>query len=228
MEQESPKHLHFAALAVDVVLFTVRDNKLLVRMIAVNRPPHFPDTKGFPGGLIDPKETAEEAARRHLRTKAAIAPGKAHIEQLYTFSSVERDPRGRVVAVAYLALIPWDDLSTHERMDSNEAWWSEISDARKLAYDHDEILDVALNRLRSRATYTTLLSKCMPREFTLTELEHVYEAVIKTDLDKRNFRKKILKLGIVTPLPRKRVGGPHRPAQLYKFSSEKIKDIEVL
>ncbi len=228
MKKSSEPHLHFAVLATDVALFTVRNGELLVRLITVKRPPHFPNHEGLPGGLIDPKETAEEAALRHIKTKTGITADKVYLEQLYTFSAVKRDPRGRVVAVAYIGLVPWEDLSTTEQRDAEEAWWSPIQDAKKLAYDHEEILDVAVARLRSRVTYTTLLSKLMPNEFTLTELENTYESILHTELDKRNFRKKILKLKVLTELPRKRVGGKFRPAQLYKFTSEKVREIEVL
>lgn len=227
-EPLAPDHLHFAVLATDVLLFTVRDGQLLVRLIAIDRPPHFPTSKGFPGGLIHPKETGRDSALRHLKAKAHIDPDHVHMEQLFTFSKVDRDPRGRVVAMAYLALVPWADLSDDERMDTDEAWWSPISRATKLAYDHAEMLDVALERLRARVHYTTLVSKFMPKEFTLTELENVYEAVIGKDLDKRNFRKKILKLDVLKALAKKKQGGPFRPAELYKFASSTIKDIEVL
>jgi 8-oxo-dGTP diphosphatase len=220
--------LHFAVLATDVVLFTVREGQLLVRLVAINRPPHFPASKGFPGGLIHPDETGRESALRHLQAKAHIDPANVHMEQLFTFSKVDRDPRGRVVAMAYLALVPWENLSDDEKADTDEAWWSPLSRATKLAYDHDEMLDVALERLRARVHYTTLVSKFMPKEFTLTELENVYETVIGKDLDKRNFRKKILKLDVLKALAKKKQGGPFRPAELYKFVSSTIKDIEVL
>lgn len=224
----STKHLRFAVLATDVVLFTVRNNVLLVRLTRVNRPPYFSDSRGLPGGLIDPKETAERAVLRILRTKVGINPDKPHIEQLYTFSGIDRDPRGRVVAVAYLALVPWERLSAAEQADTLDTWWNSARETGHLAYDHDEILDMAIARLRSRITYTTLIGKLMQKEFTLTELEYAYESVLHTDLDKRNFRKKILKLHFITPLPRRRTGGAFRPAQLYRLSSDKIKEVEIL
>lgn len=224
----APEHLRFAVIATDVVLFTIRDKKLLVRLIKVHRPPHFSNSKGMPGGLIAPEETAEQAVRRLLGTKAVIDPEKAYIEQLYTFSEVRRDPRGRVVAVTYLALVPWERLSAKEQADTPEAWWSRVDETRGLAYDHDEMLALAITRLRSRITYTTLLGKLMPREFTLTELEHAYESVLHSDLDKRNFRKKVLKLKFITPLPHKRTGGAFRPAQLYRLASDKVREVEIL
>lgn len=226
--ETSGARLRFAVLATDTVLFTIRNGELLVRLVRVNRPPHFRDSKGLPGGLIDPDEVANEAAMRHVGKKAAIEPSNIYTEQLYTFSEIERDPRGRVVAVAYLALVPWEYLSPAEQVGTKESWWATLGEAKKLAYDHDEMLSVALHRLRSRVTYTTLMSKLLPKEFTLTDLERTYESILKTDLDKRNFRKKILKLGVLTELPRKKQGGAFRPAQLYKFAASKVEHIEVI
>lgn len=224
----SSQELHFAVLAVDTVLFTITDGALYVRLITVNRPPHFVNTRGLPGGLLHPSETAEEAARRHLCEKSGIDTTHLYTEQLYTFSRVDRDPRGRVVAVTYLALVPWENLSDDERLDSAESQWALVKNAKRLAFDHDEVLKLALSRLRSRISYTTILAKLMPKEFTLTELEQTYESILKSNLDKRNFRKKILKLGILTPLNKKRKAGRSRPAELYSFASPTVTDIEVL
>lgn len=221
-------HLHFAVIAADTALITFRDGRLLTRLIRVDRPPFFCNEQGLPGGLIDPKETADEASVRHVERKTGISAAKLYTEQLYTFSRLDRDPRGRVVAVAYLALVPWEKLTKEEQADTEASWWTPLSSAKKLAYDHDEILAFALKRLRSRITYTTVLSKLLPKEFTLTELEGTYEIILGTDLDKRNFRKKILKLNIVTPLAGKFTGGRSRPAQLYKFTSNRVEEIQVL
>lgn len=226
-DSPSEQHLHFAVLAADTVLFTLHDRKLMVRLMRVHRPPYFIDKLGLPGGLLDPKETAEEAALRHLEVKAAIAKDKVYAEQLYTFSRLNRDPRGRVVAVAYLALVPWEALTPIER-GGEDSKWTTLASARNLAYDHNEILAIALARLRSRLTYTTLIQKLMPSEFTLTELEEAYESVLGEGIDKRNFRKKIAKLELLSELPHKREGGKHRPARLYKFKSQKVLEIEVL
>lgn len=227
-DTSSEPHLHFAVLATDVALFTIKDGELLVRLISVHRPPYFTHSKGLPGGLIHPNETADESAIRHLEEKADVSAKKTHVEQLYTFSAIDRDPRGRVVAVGYLAMVPWDALSPAEQANTKDAWWSRIKDTRKLAYDHDDVLHMALTRLRSRVTYTTLISKLMSAEFTLTELEQAYESIVKTALDKRNFRKKILKLQIVKELPHKRTGGRFRPAQLYNFASTNVREIAIL
>lgn len=228
MQKSAPQHLRFAVLASDIALFTVREGQLLVRLIRVQRPPHFPNNPGLPGGILDEKETAEEAAKRHITAKGKIDSEKIYLEQLYTFSAVNRDRRNRVVAVAYLALVPWDKLSPEEKEDTEDVYWLPIRQAKNLAYDHEEMLRVAVARLRSRVHYTTLIQKLMPREFTLTELEQMYESISGVALDKRNFRKKILKLEVLAPLAAKKTGGRYRPAQLYRFTSVRIDEIEIL
>ena len=221
------QELRFAVLATDVVLFSLHEDRLLVRLITTQNP-HFKGMRALPGGLIGPTETADEAAKRHIEAKTSVSSEKVYIEQLYTFSEIDRDPRGRVVAVAYLGFVPWEKLSEAERGSTSDARWSPLKDARGLAYDHDEIVKIAVARLRSRVTYTTLLQKLLPKEFTLTELEHAYEAVLGADLDKRNFRKKILKLDILKEVPNKKSGGAFRPAQLYRFATDRVIEIEVI
>lgn len=222
-------HLRFAVLATDVVLFALKDNELFVRLIAVNRPPAFPEgSRGFPGGLIRPDETAEQAAARIIEQKAGISSKKIYTEQLYTFSDIDRDPRGRVVAVSYLALTSWDDLSSKERADSHDSFWARVAEVKGLAYDHDQMLEVAVKRLQSKIRYTTIICKLMGAEFTLGELERAYETILGVEQDKRNFRKKIAKLGILKELPHMQKGEPFRPAKLYKFVSNHVKEIEIL
>ncbi len=216
--------LRFVILAADVVLLTLRENKLYVRLIFVERPPYFMGVFGLPGGLLRPDETAEDTALRQVRDKAEVQSEVVYTEQLATFSRVDRDPRGRVVAVAYLALVQWSKLSVHEQGGT----WVPVQDARKLAYDHDEILETALERLRSRISHSTLLVKLLPLEFTLTELEEVYERLLGRTIDKRNFRKKIAKLGVLTELAQYKKGGKHRPARLHRFRTNKVEAIDVL
>lgn len=215
-------------LATDTVLFTYRSGGLFVRLIRIERPPHYVHAKGFPGGLIRPSETAESAADRQLEERGHITASKVYAEQLYTFSTINRDQRGRVVSVAYLAFVPWDELSPKEQEDSAEAWWSPVHEVRRLAYDHDAIFALSRARFAARVSYSTIISKIMPHEFTLTELEKAYESVTGKNLDKRNFRKKLLKLKILKELQHKRRGGRFRPAKLYAFASKKVASIEVL
>ena len=229
ISMKKPAHpLRFAILAADTALFTLRDGRLCVRLIAVNRPPFYTNIWGLPGGLLRPEETAEAAALRHLKEKAAIRIPRVYAEQLYTFSDPRRDPRGRVVAVAYLALVSWNALSSRERENTAQAKWLPVDETKHLAYDHNTILLAARARLRSRVTYTTLIRNLMPKEFTLTELEAAHESILAADLDKRNFRKKIRGLKILKKRPYKRTGGRSRPAQLYEYESPKVTEIKTL
>ncbi len=215
--------IHFAALAADTALFTLENNELLVRLIRVNRPPHIKDAIGLPGGLLLPKETADEAALRHLESKTDVSNKGVYIEQLYTFSDINRDPRNRVVAVAYMALIPWKELSENEQLGNiTKSWWVPVKKLPKLAYDHNKIMEVALRRLASKIGYTTIIKKLLPREFTLIELEHAYETILGEKIDRRNFRKKIKKLKLVVSLDKKIRGFKWRPAMLYSFKSNKV------
>lgn len=226
--KNSEKHLKFAVLATDVALFTVNDGKIYVRVMDVDRPPHFIHMPGLPGGLILPHETAEDAVIRILEEKGKVNAKKVYIEQLYTFSSLKRDPRGRVVSVAYLALVPFENLSEKEKMKDKNTWWQEVYPKDKMAYDHDKILTVALKRLKSRITYSTLASQLVPKEFTLTHLEKVCEIILDGKIDKRNFRKKLLKNKIVKKSKLKLTGVKHRPAHLYTFSEKEVIEKEMI
>jgi 8-oxo-dGTP diphosphatase len=226
--QSNNQELRFAVLAADVVLWTIKENELWLRLIPVNITPHFVNLAGLPGGLISPTETAEQSVERLITAKAQVASSKVYVEQLYTFSNINRDPRGRVVAVAYSGYVPWEKLSTAEREDKDSVYWRPISKLPKLAYDHKEIVAKALERLQSRITYSTLSSKLVDKEFTLTELEQVYEAVLGKDIDKRNFRKKILSLDLLKQLNKERRGLKQRPAKLYSFRSEEVKSIPTI
>jgi 8-oxo-dGTP diphosphatase len=220
----SKENLRFAIISTDVVLFTIRDDSLNVLLIPVDKPPHFIKSQGFPGGLIHPKETGEQAAKRLIAEKGGISKN-VYIEQLATFSKVDRDPRGRVVAVAYMGLVNVHNASIKEGSVSQ---WTPIRKIKTLAYDHNEILDYAVERLRSRIEYTNIVSGLMPEEFTLSELQSVYELILNRSLDKRNFRKKILGLKILKSTGRMKKGGASRPAELYSFKETKVKEIEML
>jgi len=215
--------LRFAVLAIDVALFAVLDRRLSVLLIPVDRPPHFLNTRGLPGGLIAPEETAEQAVARHLRDKAEVSG--VYVEQLATFSRVDRDPRGRVVSVAYLGLMPAEQAAAVPLALGQR--WVPVEEAKHLAYDHDDILAAACERLRARLGYSTIARHLLPREFTLTELQQTYETVCGRAFDKRNFRKKLLEAGIVRPTGRMRTGQPSRPAELHRFAGTGVRVIEL-
>lgn len=204
----------FAVIATDVVIFTVQNGELKVLLIEMKKNPY----KGFwaaPGGLVGPKESVETAASRVLKEKAGLS--NIHLEQLYTFGKVDRDPFGRVVSVAYFALISASDLKLHTSDEYSDIKWYPINKVPKLAYDHAEVLKVAKERLQSKLEYTNIVYSLLPEEFTLSELQEIYETILDRGLDKRNFRKKILALKILKKLRKKREGGAHRPAELYSF-----------
>jgi len=216
----APHKLHFAVLAVDTVAFRL-NNKMLEVLLVPAAVDVYKGRRVLPGGLIHPKENAETAAARHLHDKGGLSD--VYIEQLYTFSGVKRDPRGRVVSVAYLALTIKDGEG-----EAAAARWHPVNDVPKLGYDHDEILSVALERLRTRVGYTTIIRHLLPSTFTLTDLQQAYEIVLEEELDKRNFRKKILALDVLTATGKKRTQGASRPAALYRFSLNKVQQIGML
>lgn len=222
------KKLKFAVLAADTALFIFDQKELWVRLIRVNRPPYFTNCRGLPGGLIDPKETADEAAKRHLWEKGGVK-NTNFLDQLYTFSALNRDPRGRVIAVAYLGLGYKKHILIAENNDKEfNAQWFSVNRLPKLAYDHKEIIRVAVERIRAKLGYTNIASVLLPDEFTLGELQVLYEKILNHKLDKRNFRKKILKLKLLIATARQKRGIPSRPAVLYKFRDRKIKIVEIL
>lgn len=208
--------LRFAALAVDAVCFRMNNAELEVLLGKVVTVSKYNGYWAHIGGLIRVDETAEEAVDRLLRDKAGIKD--IHKEQLYTFSDIDRDPRGRVVSVAYLALTTKDE-SEETKKTGVETKWVPVKNLKGLAYDHDNITKVAVERLRSKIIYTDIAKHLMPKEFTLSDLQRVYEAVLGEAMDKRNFRKRVLSLGNLRDTRRTIKRGVMRPAALYSFKS---------
>ena len=221
--EKAPEHFRFAAMAIDAVIFGFVDRELCALISPVNRPPHYVNVHGFLGGLVDAKENAEEACIRVLREKGNLE--KVYIEQLYTFSGINRDKRNRVVSVAHLGLIRPDDAQSYTH---KEALFVPVKNIGKLAYDHNEMLQVALHRLQGKIVYSTIAQFLLPRRFTLTELQEVYEKILKKDFDKRNFRKKILSLDILKDTGTIQEGVQNRPPALYEFTSQKFKELPLL
>jgi len=177
----------------------------------------------LPGGLVGFTEEAEKAIRRIL--KGVLASGDFYCEQLYAFDDPKRDPLGRVVSIGYLGLIPWSKAKVS--LKENSAWHS-VKALPRLAYDHNKIVETAVKRLVGKLAYTNIVFGLMPEEFTLTELQAIYEAILGRGLDKRNFRKKIKALGILKKLAKKRKGEANRPAQLYGFKDRELKVVDIL
>ena len=148
------------------------------------------------------------------------------LEQLYTFGAVNRDPRERVVSVAYYALVKLAAHATKAATDAADARWFPVSHTPKLAFDHAGILATGLVRLKGKVRYEPIGFELLPPKFTLSQLQHLYEAVLGTTLDKRNFRKKVLSFGLLVPLKETQMAGRHRPAQLFRFDAEKYEKLK--
>jgi len=214
-------------VTVDIVIFTVREGSLQVLLVKRGVPP-FEGQYAIPGGFLREGEWLEEAALRELYEEAGVR--NLFLEQLYTFGDPKRDPRGRVITVAYYALFASDKLSLVAGADAAEAQWFPALGLPPLAFDHKSILDCAIERLRNKLEYTTVGFQLLPEKFTLGELQAVYEAILGKQLDKRNFRRKIALLGILKPLREWQHTG-RKPAQLFRFAAsrfEKLKDRGIL
>jgi 8-oxo-dGTP diphosphatase len=215
-------------VTVDLVIFTVRDDALQVLLVQRGVAP-FAGRWALPGGFVREDESLESAARRELEEETGVRD--LYLEQLYTFGDPDRDPRGRVITVTYFALIAADRRTLSPGTDAAAARWWPAGTPPPLAFDHRLILDYAVERLRNKLEYTTVGFQLLPRKFTLTQLQRVYEAILGRALDKRNFRRKMELLDILTPLAERMQDGPSRPAQLYTFSArqfEKLKDKGIL
>ncbi|MBI4118217.1 MAG: NUDIX hydrolase [Parcubacteria group bacterium] len=225
MGNKTYKKYDFAVIATDVALFTVRDNLLQVLLIKMKKEP-YTGKWAMPGGLVKPDESVDSAAERVLQEKGGIQ--NVYLEQLHTFGRVDRDPFGRVVSVAYTALVPSAKLSLKTTEEYSNIAWFPVKSAPVLAYDHKEVLATAVERLRAKLGYTTIAQNLLPKEFTLSELQNIYEVVLGKKLDKRNFRKKILAVGLVKSTGKERRGGANRPAELYTFQAKQLKTVEIL
>lgn len=212
-----------AALTVDCVVFGYDEGELKVLLIERALEP-FKGRWALPGGFVRVDETLDEAARRELNEEAGL--NNVFLEQLYTFGAVNRDPRERVVSVAYYALVKLSDHRARAATDASNAEWFAISKAPKLAFDHGEILATALGRLKGKVRYEPIGFELLPPKFTLSQLQNLYEAVLGADLDKRNFRKKVLSFGLLVPLRETQMVGRHRPAQLFGFDADKYEKLK--
>ena len=211
------------ALTVDCIIFGLDESsKLKVLLIQRARPP-FKDHWALPGGFVDMEEDLEQAALRELEEETGVKD--VFIEQLYTFGNPNRDPRGRVVSVAYYALVNLAEHPVRPSSDARNAAWFDLEDFPPLAFDHDKILKIAINRLRAKVRYQPIGFELLPEQFTLSQLQKLYETILGVkELNKRNFRTRIIKMGVLKEVG-KQEGVAHRPAKLYSFDSQKYSEL---
>jgi 8-oxo-dGTP diphosphatase len=220
MKKRDTSKFYKVSVAVDIVVFTVENNTLEVLTIKRADGP-YQDIRALPGGFVHPGETSLETAERVLIEKAGIK--NIFIEQLYTFDAPDRDPRGPTISVTYYALAPRKDLSPHPSKSTQEPLFVPVRHLGKLAFDHNTIVETAHERLRGKLEYTNLAFSLLPEKFTFSELQNIYEAIFGKSFDKRNFRKKIARLGFLKPTREKVKLGRQRPALLYKAATTKTR-----
>jgi 8-oxo-dGTP diphosphatase len=202
------------AVTTDVVLFTIRDAQLQLLLIRRGNPP-FKDCWALPGGFLDIDEDLDRCAARELQEETGVSD--LYLEQLCTFGAVDRDPRERVISVAYFALAPAERLSIRAGDDAADAGWFALNHLPPLAFDHAAIIRIAQQRLVSKLDYSTIAFQFLPETFTLSELQRVYEILVDAEIDKRNFRKWALALQQIEETGELRRRGNHRPARVYRL-----------
>lgn len=207
------------AVTVDCVVFGLDTEHDLKIMLIQRGIEPYKGEWALPGGFVKLEESLEEAALRELREETGVE--EIFLEQLYTFGTVERDPRERVITVAYYALINLADHPLNAQTDADAVAWYSLDELPQLAFDHQEIVAIAKRRLQGKLRYEPIGFELLPKKFTLTQLQKLYEQVLCTQLDKRNFRRKILKMDLLIKLDEMQTGVAHRAARLYSFDEEK-------
>ena len=175
----------------------------------------------LPGGFVHVDETLDQAVRRELQEETGLA--KVFLEQLYTVGGLNRDPRERMVTVAYYALVRMSDHRVQAATDASNAAWFALDDLPRLAFDHEAIIEQGLKRLQGKVRYQPIGFELLPPKFSLTHLQRMYEIILERPLDKRNFRKKVLSLDILEELDEVEQDVAHRAARLYRFDEKKYR-----
>ena len=209
------------AVTTDCVIFGFNGERLQVLLIERGIEPY----KGhwaFPGGFLKMDETAEEGAKRELKEETGLAD--AYIQQLHTFSNPNRDPRERVITIAYYALVKIQEVKGGD--DAASARWFPLDEIPPLAFDHDYILRMATQKLREQIHFQPIGFELLPEKFTIKELQSLYEAILGINFDRRNFAKKMLHLEILTELDETVWPTPKREARLYKFNADKYEELK--
>jgi 8-oxo-dGTP diphosphatase len=210
-------------VTVDVVIFALVGDDLQVLLVRRQEVP-FKGMWAVPGSFVQMSESLEDAAARALRDETGVQD--VYMEQLFTFGEPNRDPRTRVITIAYFALVPYADVELEDVGDTAVTGWHSVFSLPQLAFDHAHILEYALQRLRYKLEYTSVGFQLLPDEFTLTELQKAYEIILKEQLDKRNFRRKILSAEILEETGNKKQDGEGRPAKLYRYRDDAVAEVK--
>lgn len=213
------------ALTVDCGVFGLDAEEPELRVLLIERELEpFRGRWALPGGFVRVAESLEDAARRELKEETGL--GGIFLEQLYSFGDPDRDPRERVVSVAYYALVNLNEQKLQAATDARRAAWFAVGDLPRLAFDHDRILQVAMTRLKGKVVYEPIGFELLPAKFSLSQLQRLYETVLERPLDKRNFRKKILSMGLLVDLDEIQQDVAHRAARLYRFDEDKYRQLK--
>lgn len=212
------------ALSVDCVVFGWQKHTALRVLLIRRQLDPYKGDWSLPGGFVQMAESVDEAAARELKEETGVAD--VFLEQLYTFGSPDRDPRERVVSVAYYALVNLQKHPLQAATDATDARWFELSAVPQMGFDHDQILECAIARLRAKIRYEPIGFELLPKTFTLSQLQQLYEQILERDLDKRNFRKKLLKMDLLIDTGKKETGVAHRAAKLYQFDADKYQSLQ--
>ncbi len=211
-----------SAFTVDNVIFGFDEGDLKVLLIKRGEEP-FQGKWGLPGYFVYPNEDLDAAAKRVLEELTGLR--NVFLEQVKTFGAVNRHPFGRVITVAYFSLIKISHYTLQPSSIARKAKWHSVSEVEELAFDHNNILEACFNRLKWLVRSRPVGFELLPPKFTLTELQHLYEAILETKLDKRNFRKKILSMDLLVDLDETQEGVAHRPARLYQFDRSRYEQL---
>lgn len=211
-------------IAVDAVVFGYQKSKLYVLLIQQKFGSQN-DYWALPGGLVQEDETLIEAVKRELKEETNVAVN--YLEQLYTFGDdISRDPRNRVISVAYFALVDPSKLTLIANTDADHVSWVEIDKIPNLAFDHNEIIQMGMQRLKSKVTYQPVGFDLLPNKFLFSQLENLYTTIISKEIDRRNFRKKMMSFGFIIETEEYAIKKTGRPAKLYAFNTTEYKRLE--
>lgn len=211
-------------VSVDAVVFGYDQEQGISVLLIKRRNEPFQKMWALPGGLVLNGESLDDAVNRELKEEAGIDVN--YLEQLYTFGAPERDPRNHAISISYFGLVRPQDFQLVAQTDAEDVQWFNIKKLPKLAFDHKKIIDVAIKRLRGKITYEPVGFELLEKEFPFSDLEKLYQTLLDQDIDRRNFKKKIVSLGILEELNSTIQRKSGRPARLFKFNKKKYFELK--